>query len=64
MLFNMAAFLLVCYCYARIYLSVHNPALATRHGDAKRMAVLIFIDFLCMAPISLFAILAALHIFF
>ena len=34
---------------------MHNPALASRHGDAKlakRMAVLIFTDFLCMAPIS------------
>ncbi|XP_060773146.1 lutropin-choriogonadotropic hormone receptor-like isoform X2 [Neoarius graeffei] len=61
---NVAAFLMVCSSYAGIYLSVHNPNVPTRHGDtrmAKRMAVLIFTDFLCMAPISFFAISAALH---
>ncbi|XP_017540762.1 lutropin-choriogonadotropic hormone receptor-like isoform X3 [Pygocentrus nattereri] len=61
---NVAAFLIVCCCYLGIYLSVHNPNVATRHGDtriAKRMAVLIFTDFLCMAPISFFAISAALR---
>uniref|UniRef100_A0A674P752 Thyrotropin receptor n=1 Tax=Takifugu rubripes TaxID=31033 RepID=A0A674P752_TAKRU len=61
---NVVAFLVVCYCYACIYLSVRNPEHATRHGDtkmAKRMAVLIFTDFVCMAPISFFAISAALR---
>ncbi|XP_030604451.1 lutropin-choriogonadotropic hormone receptor [Archocentrus centrarchus] len=61
---NVVAFLVVCYCYICIYLSVHNPEHSTRHGDtkiAKRMAVLIFTDFLCMAPISFFAISAALR---
>ncbi|XP_053336215.1 lutropin-choriogonadotropic hormone receptor-like [Clarias gariepinus] len=61
---NVAAFLLVCFSYAGIYLSVRSPDVPTRHGDArmaKRMAVLIFTDFLCMAPISFFAISAALH---
>ncbi|KAM4607261.1 lutropin-choriogonadotropic hormone receptor-like [Polymixia lowei] len=61
---NVVAFLVVCCCYICIYISVHNPDLATRHGDAKiakRMAVLIFTDFLCMAPISFFAISAALR---
>ncbi|XP_071383511.1 lutropin-choriogonadotropic hormone receptor-like [Centroberyx affinis] len=64
LILNVIAFLVVCYCYICIYLSVHNPDLATRHGDtkiAKRMAVLIFTDFLCMAPISFFAISAALR---
>ncbi|XP_076872013.1 lutropin-choriogonadotropic hormone receptor-like isoform X2 [Brachyhypopomus gauderio] len=64
LILNMAAFLTVCSCYASIYLSVRNPNVATRHGDtriAKRMAVLIFTDFLCMAPISFFAISAALR---
>ncbi|XP_070772285.1 lutropin-choriogonadotropic hormone receptor-like [Enoplosus armatus] len=64
LVFNVAAFLVVCYCYICIYLSVHNPEHSTRHGDtkiAKRMAVLIFTDFLCMAPISFFAISAALR---
>ncbi|XP_044071121.1 lutropin-choriogonadotropic hormone receptor-like [Siniperca chuatsi] len=64
LVFNVVAFLVVCYCYICIYLSVHNPEHSTRHGDtkiAKRMAVLIFTDFLCMAPISFFAISAALR---
>ncbi|XP_037548907.1 lutropin-choriogonadotropic hormone receptor-like [Nematolebias whitei] len=63
LILNVVAFLVVCYCYVCMYLSVHNPEHATRHGDtkiAKRMAVLIFTDFLCMAPISFFAISAAL----
>lgn len=61
---NVVAFLVVCYCYLGIYLSVRSPEHATRHSDAKmakRMAVLIFTDFVCMAPISFFAISAALR---
>ncbi|KAJ8248287.1 hypothetical protein GJAV_G00240410 [Gymnothorax javanicus] len=64
LLLNAMAFLVVCVCYGRIYASVRNPHLATRRSDAKmakRMAVLIFTDFLCMAPISFFAISAALR---
>ncbi|KAG8000036.1 Lutropin-choriogonadotropic hormone receptor [Nibea albiflora] len=63
LILNVVAFVVVCYCYICIYLSVHNPEHSTRHGDtkiAKRMAVLIFTDFVCMAPISFFAISAAL----
>ncbi|XP_062285866.1 lutropin-choriogonadotropic hormone receptor-like [Scomber scombrus] len=64
LILNVVAFLVVCYCYICIYLSVHNPEHSSRHGDtkiAKRMAVLIFTDFICMAPISFFAISAALR---
>lgn len=64
LILNVVAFLVVCYCYMCIYLSVHKPGHCTRHGDtklAKRMAVLIFTDFVCMAPISFFAISAALR---
>lgn len=64
LILNVVAFLVVCYCYLGIYLSVRNPEHAARHGDtkiAKRMAVLIFTDFVCMAPISFFAISAALR---
>uniref|UniRef100_A0A665WUR2 G-protein coupled receptors family 1 profile domain-containing protein n=1 Tax=Echeneis naucrates TaxID=173247 RepID=A0A665WUR2_ECHNA len=64
LILNVVAFIVVCYCYICIYLSVHNPEHSTRHGDtkiAKRMAVLIFTDFVCMAPISFFAISAALR---
>nr|BAG56673.1 luteinizing hormone receptor [Trimma okinawae] len=60
---NVVAFIVVCYCYICIYISVHNPEHSTRNGDtkiAKRMAVLIFTDFICMAPISFFAISASL----
>uniref|UniRef100_A0A3Q2XZ51 Luteinizing hormone/choriogonadotropin receptor n=1 Tax=Hippocampus comes TaxID=109280 RepID=A0A3Q2XZ51_HIPCM len=61
---NVVAFLGVCFCYVCIYQSVRKPAPANHHDDAKlakRMAVLIFTDFLCMAPISFFAISATLH---
>lgn len=64
LILNVIAFLVVCYCYICIYVSVHNPEHPTRQGDtkiAKRMAVLIFTDFVCMAPISFFAISAALR---
>eukprot|EP00064_Thunnus_orientalis_P007535 superscaffoldBa00000844_g7557 len=64
LILNVFAFLVVCYCYICIYLSVRNPEHSARHGDtkiAKRMAVLIFTDFICMAPISFFAISAALR---
>lgn len=64
LILNVVAFLVVCYCYICIYLSIHNPEHSTRRGDtkiAKRMAVLIFTDFVCMAPISFFAISAALR---
>ncbi|XP_073773410.1 follicle-stimulating hormone receptor isoform X1 [Danio rerio] len=62
LLLNAAAFLVVCVCYTLIYLTVRNPAFVPANADmriAKRMAVLIFTDFLCMAPISFFAISAA-----
>nr|AGS55587.1 luteinizing hormone/choriogonadotropin receptor [Anoplopoma fimbria] len=65
LILNVVAFLVVCYCYICIYLSVRNPKHSTRNGDtkiAKRMAVLIFTDFVCMAPISFFAISAALGV--
>ncbi|KAM9345070.1 lutropin-choriogonadotropic hormone receptor [Symphorus nematophorus] len=62
LLFNVGAFVVVCVCYVLIYLAVRNQELPRRSADtkmAKRMAVLIFTDFLCMAPISFFAISAA-----
>ncbi|XP_073685088.1 follicle-stimulating hormone receptor [Garra rufa] len=65
LILNVAAFLTVCVCYMRIYLTVRNPAFVPANADmriAKRMAVLIFTDFLCMAPISFFAISAALKL--
>ncbi|XP_061914379.1 lutropin-choriogonadotropic hormone receptor-like isoform X1 [Entelurus aequoreus] len=61
---NVLAFLLVCCCYGCIYQNVCKPEPIHRSSDtklAKRMAVLIFTDFLCKAPISFFAISASVH---
>ncbi|XP_016127951.1 lutropin-choriogonadotropic hormone receptor-like, partial [Sinocyclocheilus grahami] len=65
LLFNVGAFLVICSCYVCIYTAVRNPEFPGRAADAKiakRMAVLIFTDFLCMAPISFFAISAAFKV--
>nr|AAV31154.1 luteinizing hormone receptor [Danio rerio] len=65
LLFNVGAFLVICGCYVCIYSAVRNPEFPGRAADAKiakRMAVLIFTDFLCMAPISFFAISAAFKV--
>ncbi|KAI4871482.1 hypothetical protein NFI96_003376 [Prochilodus magdalenae] len=65
LLFNVGAFLVICGCYVRIYTAVRHPEVPGRAADAKiakRMAVLIFTDFLCMAPISFFAISAAFKV--
>ncbi|XP_033840151.1 follicle-stimulating hormone receptor [Periophthalmus magnuspinnatus] len=65
LLLNVLAFLCVCACYLSIYLTIRNPSSAHAHADtriAKRMALLIFTDFLCMAPISFFALSAALKL--
>uniref|UniRef100_A0A4W3GP80 Luteinizing hormone/choriogonadotropin receptor n=1 Tax=Callorhinchus milii TaxID=7868 RepID=A0A4W3GP80_CALMI len=59
---NVIAFVVICVCYVKIYLAVQNPDFVSKGSDtriAKRMAVLIFTDFTCMAPISFFAISAA-----
>ncbi|XP_059892618.1 LOW QUALITY PROTEIN: follicle-stimulating hormone receptor [Gadus macrocephalus] len=66
LLLNVLAFLVVCVCYLSIYLAVRKPSSTPAHAAdtdvAQRMAVLIFTDFLCMAPISFFAISAALKL--
>ncbi|KAE8600745.1 hypothetical protein XENTR_v10013388 [Xenopus tropicalis] len=62
---NVLAFVVICTCYIGIYLTVRNPDVISSNSDtkiAKRMAILIFTDFLCMAPISFFAISASLKI--
>ncbi|XP_055495564.1 lutropin-choriogonadotropic hormone receptor-like isoform X2 [Leucoraja erinacea] len=59
---NVLAFIIICVCYIKIYLAVKNPDFVSKNSDtkiAKRMAILIFTDFVCMAPISFFAISAA-----
>ncbi|XP_061911379.1 LOW QUALITY PROTEIN: follicle-stimulating hormone receptor [Entelurus aequoreus] len=65
LLLNILAFACVCGCYLSIYLTMRNPSAAPAHADAhvaQRMAVLVFTDFLCMAPISFFAVSAALKL--
>ncbi|XP_059180485.1 follicle-stimulating hormone receptor isoform X2 [Centropristis striata] len=65
LLLNILAFFCVCGCYLSIYLTVRNPSSAPAHADtrvAQRMAILIFTDFVCMAPISFFAVSAALKL--
>nr|BAA86898.1 gonadotropin receptor I [Oncorhynchus masou rhodurus] len=65
LLLNVVAFLCVCVCYLSIYLSVRNsssPPASAETCMAQRMAILIFTDFLCMAPISFFALSAALKL--
>ncbi|XP_060770200.1 thyrotropin receptor [Neoarius graeffei] len=60
---NILAFVVICACYIKIYCAVRNPTYTSASKDssiAKRMAVLIFTDFLCIAPISFYAISAAL----
>ncbi|XP_064174211.1 tyrosine-protein kinase Mer [Anguilla rostrata] len=63
LLLNVAAFCVVSACYVAVYRAVRKPGfVGGRSSDArmaKRMAVLVFTDFVCMAPISFFAISAA-----
>ncbi|XP_028252857.1 thyrotropin receptor [Parambassis ranga] len=63
LILNVLAFFVICACYFKIYCAVHNPHYRSGSKDtniAKRMAVLIFTDFLCMAPISFYAMSAVL----
>nr|XP_004649423.2 thyrotropin receptor isoform X2 [Jaculus jaculus] len=64
LLLNVVAFIIVCSCYVKIYITVRNPQYNPRDKDtkiAKRMAVLIFTDFMCMAPISFYALSALMN---
>ncbi|XP_049755736.1 thyrotropin receptor isoform X2 [Elephas maximus indicus] len=61
---NIVAFIIVCSCYVKIYITVRNPQYNPGDKDtkiAKRMAVLIFTDFMCMAPISFYALSALMN---
>ncbi|XP_004624766.1 thyrotropin receptor isoform X1 [Octodon degus] len=64
LLLNIVAFIIVCSCYVKIYITVRNPQYNPGDKDtkiAKRMAVLIFTDFMCMAPISFYALSAVIN---
>ncbi|XP_045141620.1 lutropin-choriogonadotropic hormone receptor [Echinops telfairi] len=65
LILNVLAFIVVCACYTKIYCAVQSPKRMATNKDttiAKKMAVLIFTDFTCMAPISFFAISAAFKV--
>ncbi|KAM9202207.1 thyrotropin receptor [Dugong dugon] len=64
LLLNIVAFIIVCFCYVKIYMTVRNPQYNPGDKDtkiAKKMAVLIFTDFMCMAPISFYALSALMN---
>ncbi|XP_023268423.1 thyrotropin receptor-like [Seriola lalandi dorsalis] len=64
LMINIMAFMVVCLCYLHIYCMVHNPQHQSSRCDtsmAKRMAVLIFTSFLCLAPICFYGLFAAFH---
>ncbi|XP_069772077.1 thyrotropin receptor [Narcine bancroftii] len=61
LLLNILAFTVICACYVKIYVTVrspHNKAGGKDTRIAKTMAVLIFTNFICMAPISFYALSA------
>ncbi|KAK4310791.1 hypothetical protein Pmani_017648 [Petrolisthes manimaculis] len=58
---NGLAFLLICVCYTKMYCSIAGNHLAANTSDttvAKRMALLVFTDFACWAPIAFFGLTA------
>lgn len=55
---NLLAFLVILFCYVKIYLFIRNSH-AWNSGDslvARRVAILVFTDFLCWFPISIIAL--------
>ncbi|KAG0415607.1 hypothetical protein HPB47_007223, partial [Ixodes persulcatus] len=60
---NGLAFLLICACYAKMYLAISGQRPRSHSGNkdtsvAKRMAMLVFTDFACWAPIAFFGLTA------
>ncbi|XP_063236107.1 lutropin-choriogonadotropic hormone receptor-like [Bacillus rossius redtenbacheri] len=61
MAFNGAAFALICGCYCGMYAAIGGASSASARSDtavAKRMALLVFTDFACWAPVSFFGMTA------
>ncbi|XP_041825542.1 thyrotropin receptor-like [Melanotaenia boesemani] len=59
---NVFAFLVVCLCYVHIYCMVHRPQTSRCNTTmAKRMALLILTNFLCLAPVCFYGLSAAFH---
>ncbi|KAJ8044538.1 Lutropin-choriogonadotropic hormone receptor [Holothuria leucospilota] len=62
LMINAFAFLTICACYVKMYVTVRNPNMVMKRKDskvAKRMAILVFTDFACWAPIAIFGIAGA-----
>lgn len=58
---NGLAFILICGCYAKMYVSITAQHCTVTQNDktvAKRMALLVFTDFACWAPIAFFGLTA------
>ncbi|KAK6635620.1 hypothetical protein RUM44_000874 [Polyplax serrata] len=62
LIFNGLAFWMICTCYGRMYCSIKKGQdMARTNSDmtvAKRMALLVFTDFACWAPITFFGLTA------
>ena len=61
MAFNCAAFIVIVSCYTIMYCSVRGSQAWNSNDSrvAKRMALLVFTDFFCWAPITFFSLTAA-----
>lgn len=61
MTINGAAFLVLMICYMKIYCSIRGSQAWNSNDSkiAKRMALLVFTDFICLAPIAFFSLTAA-----
>ncbi|XP_075223921.1 follicle-stimulating hormone receptor-like [Lycorma delicatula] len=64
LVFNGLAFCIICTCYGRMYCSIKGgqvsvaPVARSDMRVAKRMALLVFTDFACWAPIAFFGLTA------
>lgn len=64
LMFNGVAFVVICACYAKMYVSIRGgreavaPAARSDMTVAKRMALLVFTDFACWAPVAFFGLTA------
>ncbi|XP_060067109.1 follicle-stimulating hormone receptor-like [Ylistrum balloti] len=62
LMINGVAFLCICCCYINMYWQVRNSDSTARSSDAtiaKRMAMLVFTNFVCWAPIAFFGLTAS-----
>ncbi|KAJ8874253.1 hypothetical protein PR048_025096 [Dryococelus australis] len=64
LIINFLAFLVIVVCYVQIYLSLGRDTRGAAHRSrgemnvAKKMALLVFTDFACWAPIAFFSLTA------